>query len=80
MLDDWSEINWHGVKSIQRTYSDGTDVIISIRMSNDCYEIWTIVEHRVSGPVESMNCFVGTYHDAIENMLVEAKGWDLDFL
>ena len=59
----------------QKTYPDGTNVILEIR-NNTKFELWSIAEHRVSGPNENMESKHQELSAAIDAALEEMKGWD----
>jgi hypothetical protein len=59
----------------QRTYSDGTDVIVEIKKSGG-FEVWSSAAHRCSGPIESKESEHRELNSAIISALAEMSGWD----
>jgi hypothetical protein len=80
MLNDWCEIKTQYDFAIHRRYSDGTDVIISIRAINGCYEVWSSAEHRTSGPNNHLDGGAESIESAKKLLWTEAKGWDDDLV
>lgn len=62
----------------QRTFPDGTDVILSIRAVGHEYEVVSNAESRTSGPVESTHGRFASVADAMAELEKEARGWDQD--
>ncbi|WP_038177713.1 hypothetical protein [Vibrio rhizosphaerae] len=79
-MNDWNEIENEKGYSLQRTFSDGTDVIISIAKNGDAYEVWSSAESRTSGPNDHLDGKADTFDLAKEILLEEAKGWEEDLL
>lgn len=80
MLEGWSIVENQNEFTIHRTYPDGTDVIISIKRTNNGYEVWSSAEHRSSGPNNHLDGTAETLESAEQMLWLEAEGWDDDLL
>ncbi|KOE07360.1 hypothetical protein ACS82_00080 [Vibrio parahaemolyticus] len=65
-----------GVLSFQKTYSDGLDVLLSIELRDNAYELWSSAENRCSGPSKHKDSIHQTIESAVEAALVEMHEWD----
>ena len=65
-----------GALSFQRTYSDGLDVLLSIELRDNAYELWSSAENRCSGPSKHLDSIHQTIESAVEAALVEMDEWD----
>jgi len=80
MLENWLERKSSDEFTINRTYPDGTDVIITIKKNNKLFEVWSNAEHRVSGPNEHLDYTVTSLEEATTKLWDEAKEWDEELL
>lgn len=62
-----------------KQYSDGTDVIIEIKLVEGLFEVWSRAEHRTSGPNENMEMENDSFDLTLDYSLQEMEGWD-DYL
>ena len=62
--------------SYQKTYPDGLDVVLTIEYRNEMYELWSLAEHRCSGPEKNMDSVHSDLKSALKAVLYEMVGWD----
>ena len=69
---------WESGKAsrFQKTFPDGTDVILSIVSVNSSFEVWCSAEHRVSGPSEAMICRTNNFDEAISAVHKDMLEWN----
>lgn len=63
--------------TIQKTFDDGTDVILKILRSDTMYLVMSSAESRTSGPNESLIGTYATLEDAIQVVEGECEDWEL---
>lgn len=78
-------INWNITENdkvffVQRTFPDGTDVILSIICNEGIYEVWSSAESRTSGPNNSLDGTADSFEKAKKILLDEISGWEEDLL
>ena len=64
--------------SVQKTYSEGIDVIRTIHQNENKYVVVSSIESRVSGPSEYLEETINTYEEA-ETALIKACKEDDEF-
>ena len=72
----WQQQTINGNYAIQRTFPDSTDVIISIKRTNESYEVWSNSESRSSGPHLHLEGTTKYLNEAINQVNNEAYSWD----
>ena len=64
------------IVSYQKTYPDGLDVVLTIEYRNEMYELWSLAEHRCSGPAKNMDSVHSDLNLALKAALAEMVEWD----
>jgi len=62
----------------QRTFPDGTDVILAIRHVGGTYEVISTAESRTSGPTVASHGRFLTLAEATRTLEEEAAAWERD--
>ncbi|NIY94665.1 hypothetical protein [Vibrio diazotrophicus] len=73
-----SDKNDTSMVSYQKTYPDGLDVVLTIEYRNEMYELWSLSEHRCSGPEKHMDSTHTDVKSALKAALDEMVEWDND--
>lgn len=58
---------------------DGIDVIISIHKISEAYEVWSSVEHRVSGPNDNLIGTAQSLEAVLKIAEIECYNWEKFF-
>jgi hypothetical protein len=71
---------WESDKSneFRKTFSDGTDVILSIVSAGEDFEVWCSAEHRVSGPSDAMICRSRNFKEAVSAAYKDMHEWNAE--
>ena len=62
----------------QRTFPDGTDVVLAIRRVGGSYEVTSTAESRTSGPAVASHGSFATLAEATWKLEEEAAAWERD--
>ena len=80
-MQDWNLLSRGSpgdVARYQRTFPDGTDVILTIRHVGGVYEVTSSAESRTSGPAEASHGSFATLAEATRKLEEEAAAWERD--
>ncbi len=79
-MQNWNRAGASGndVARFQRTFPDGTDVILVIRRVGNAYEVVSSAESRTSGPSEAAHGVFATVAEATQKLEEEAAAWERD--
>lgn len=80
-MHSWNRLGPSGPDDVvryQRTFPDGTDVILTIRNVGGAYHVTSDAESRTSGPAEASHGSFATLAEAMERLEEEAAAWERD--
>jgi len=66
-----------GLVRFQKTFDDGTDVIIYISQDKEKFVVNSSVESRTSGPVDTILHETDNFENACKIAIAKCKEWDL---